>query len=179
MTAWRLPLFYEASQENTVDIRLTNLCVLNRQTCQSTHELRISFNTYPVTLVHWRQYGSPADIMLADPCIVFPYLIYISTIQVQYKEFFVVQDWYWSVYYKAVNDQLHTIEFLPIQCKVSTITGTVKKKLWARSKKSINLSFISSTVFWQHSYLTWLLTLVNINAVATWNLTVTSVKPTP
>lgn len=73
--------------------------------------------------------------MLADPCIVFPYQIYISTIQVQYKEFFVVQDWYWSVYYKAVNDQLHTIEFLPIQCKVSTITGTVKKKTLGTQQK--------------------------------------------
>jgi hypothetical protein len=55
MTAWRLSLFYEGSQENTVDIRLTNLCVLNREPCQSTHELRISFSTYPVTLVQWRQ----------------------------------------------------------------------------------------------------------------------------
>lgn len=88
------PSFILRSQsENTVDIRLTNLYVLNRQTCQSTHELRISFNTYPVTLLHWRQYGTPANIMLlADSCIVFPYQIYISTIQVQYKEFFVVED---------------------------------------------------------------------------------------
>jgi hypothetical protein len=82
------PLFYEASQENTIEIRLINLCVLIRQPCQSTHELRIRFNTYPVTLLHWRQYGIPADItLLADPCIVFPYQINTFTIQVQYKEF--------------------------------------------------------------------------------------------
>jgi len=90
MTAWRLPLFYEASQENTVDIRLTNLCVL---TDSHANVLRISFSTYPVTLVHWRKYGIPADIMLlVDPCIVFLYQINTFTIQMQYMEFFYIQD---------------------------------------------------------------------------------------